>query len=137
MSFLLTPCEVAVKCVLPVVRAMLSGTLIRKYKLSQLEVAKLLGISQPAVSLYGKKLRGTAIELKDDEVKNLIEDLAKDLTEGKNTQKSFAISVCRICRTIRSKGLMCSLHKALDETIDPETCGLCKDQLSECFSLKN
>ena len=43
-------CEVVVKYVLPVFRAMVAKELIVKYKLSQNEVAQKLGITQAAVS---------------------------------------------------------------------------------------
>ncbi|MGB9622829.1 MAG: helix-turn-helix domain-containing protein, partial [Candidatus Bathyarchaeia archaeon] len=55
------PCEIAVKCLLPPVRAMIAKTLTSKYNLRQTEAAKRLGISQPAISLYEKKIRGKAL----------------------------------------------------------------------------
>jgi predicted transcriptional regulator len=44
---MLVPYEVAVKYVLPVVRAMTAKRLMAKHSLKQAEVAKLLGVSQP------------------------------------------------------------------------------------------
>jgi predicted transcriptional regulator len=120
------PCEIAVKCVLPVVRAMTAKELVTKYHLKQVEAAKLLGISQPAISLYGSKIRGKAIDLeKESDVKNLIENLAASLANGEFSHKDFVIKFCEICRTIRAKGLMCKLHKAFDPSIEIEKCGLC------------
>ena len=63
---MLTPCEVAVKCALPSVRAMVANELMTNHSLKQAEAAKLLGISQPAVSLYQQKLRGNSIDLGSD-----------------------------------------------------------------------
>jgi hypothetical protein len=49
------PCEVAVKCILPVVRAMVAKELMTIDGLRQVDVAKFLRVSQPArhdVSLH-------------------------------------------------------------------------------------
>jgi len=63
---MIVPCEVAVKCVLPVVRAMIAKELVTKHGLNQVETARLLGVSQPAISLYSRKARGNALNLEND-----------------------------------------------------------------------
>ena len=123
---MLVPCEVVVKCVLPPVRAMIAKELTTKYNLKQTDVAKLLGVSQPAISLYYRKIRGKAIDLeKDPEIAELIGDLAKSLAKGNLTPTDFIPKFCEICRKIRAKGLLCHIHKTLDPSIDIEKCGLC------------
>ncbi|MEM2117986.1 MAG: helix-turn-helix domain-containing protein [Candidatus Bathyarchaeia archaeon] len=120
------PCEVAVKCLLPPVRAMIAKTLTTKYNLTQTEAAKRLGISQPAISLYERKMRGKAINLENDpEITKLIENLAEALAEGDLSRKNFIQAFCEICRIIRSKGLLCQMHKTFDPAIDVEKCELC------------
>jgi len=123
---MLVPCEVAVKCVLPTVRAMLAKELMTKHNLKQAEVAKLLGVSQPAISLYSRKIRGKALDLENDhDAKKLIGNLADSLAKGGLSHKEFIPAFCEICRTIRAKGLLCKMHKAFDPSIDIETCELC------------
>ena len=123
---MLVPCEVAVKCVLPVVRAMIAKELMLKHKLKQVETAKLLGVSQPAISLYFRNRRGKAIDLEDEnDIARLIEKLAASLAKGNSSPKDFIPAFCEICTTIREKGLMCKLHKAFDPIIDIEKCGIC------------
>ena len=123
---MLLPCEVAVKCVLPAVRAMITRELMMKHKLKQVETAKLLGVSQPAISLYFRERRGKAIDLENEsDVALLIEDLATLLAKGNSSPEYFISAFCEICATIREKGLMCKLHKAFDPTIDIEKCGIC------------
>ncbi|MCL6578451.1 MAG: helix-turn-helix domain-containing protein [Candidatus Bathyarchaeota archaeon] len=120
------PCEVAVKCLLPPVRAMIAKTLTTRYNLTQTEAAKRLGISQPAISLYERKMRGKAINLENDpEITKLIENLADALAKGDLPRKSFIQAFCEICKTIRSKGLLCQMHKTFDPAIDVEKCELC------------
>jgi predicted transcriptional regulator len=124
---MLTPCEVAVKCALPSVRAMLANELMNKYNLKQAEAAKLLGISQPAISLYQKKLRGNAIHVENDpDITALVAKHADYLVKGASTHKEIILSFCGICKTIRAKGFMCEIHKAFDPTINIEKCGFCQ-----------
>jgi len=123
---MLVPCEVAVKCLLPSVRAMVAKELMAKHNLKQAEAAKLLGVSQPAISLYYRKMRGKAIDLENDiEIGKLMENLADSLAEGGLSHKDFISKFCEICRIIRAKGLLCKMHKAFDPSIDIEKCELC------------
>jgi predicted transcriptional regulator len=120
------PCEVAVKCVLPVIRAMLAKELTTEYGLKQTEVAEKLGVSQPAVSLYRSKLRGKAIDLENDKgIRNQVRSVAQALAYQKPPRRDVIPRYCEICKTIRAKGLLCELHRTLDPTIDIETCRLC------------
>jgi predicted transcriptional regulator len=123
---MLVPCEIAVKCVLPAVRAMTAKQLMKEHGLKQAEAAKLLGLSQPAISLYNRKIRGQALNLENDrEVTKLIEKLADSLAKGGLSYKDSIPRFCEICRTIRAKGLICEMHKASDPSIDIEECRLC------------
>ena len=123
---MLAPCEIAVKCVLPSVRAMIAEKLVNKHNLNQAEAAKLLGVSQPAISLYCRKIRGKTINLENDHaIENLIERLAERLAKSKLPYKEFILRLCEICRTIRAKGLLCETHKVFDPSIDIENCGIC------------
>ena len=124
---MLTPCEIAVKCALPSVRAMVANELTTKHNLKQAEAAKLLGISQPAISLYQQKLRGNSIDLgTDPEISDLVAQHAKTLANGTFSSNDTLLSFCRICRTIRSKGFLCKIHEAFEPKIDPERCNFCQ-----------
>jgi len=123
------PCEVAVKCVLPVIRAMLAKELITKNRMKQTEAAEILRVSQPAISLYSRKIRGTAISLENDEdIGKLVSNLAAALAQNKLSRRDMIPKYCEICKTIRAKGLLCELHKAFDPTINIETCTLCRTE---------
>ena len=120
------PCEIAVKCVLPSVRAMIAKELTAKHGLKQEEAAKLLGVSQPAISLYYRKMRGKSIDLENDsDITRLIESLVDSLATNDLSRKEFIIKFCEICKTIRAKGLLCKMHKAFDPAVNIEECGLC------------
>jgi predicted transcriptional regulator len=123
---MLLPCEVAVKCLLPSVRAMLAKELMAKHDVRQAEAAKLLGVSQPAISLYCREMRGKTINLENDQdIQRLIEQLAKLLAKGNLSHKEFIPKFCEICKTTRAKGLLCQMHKTFDPSIDIESCELC------------
>jgi len=112
---------------------MIAKELMAKYELKQVEAAKLLGVSQPAISHYYRQMRGKAINLENDrDVKVLIENLGASLARGNLSHKDFIPMFCEICRTIRAKGLMCKLHKAFDPAIDIEKCELCSLTTIKC-----
>ncbi len=120
------PCEVAVKCVLPVIRAMIAKELTTKYELKQAEAAALLGVSQPAISLYDRRIRGNAINLDHNtEVRKIVRLTAESLAENRFSHTQLSQVYCEACRTIRAKGLLCELHKAFDPDIDIKECDLC------------
>ena len=120
------PCEIAVKCVLPVVRAMIARELTDSYELKQVDAAKLLGVSQPAISLYSRSIRGKAIDREDDdEIRRLVLRMAENLATGPVEHRDLTLMYCEVCKAIRSKGLLCKLHKAFDPTIEIEKCELC------------
>jgi len=124
---MLAPCEVAVKCGLPAIRAMIAKQLMTNHGLKQAETARVLGVSQPAISLYYRKIRGKAINLENDsEIRNSIERLAKRLSKGNLSNTEFISAFCDICSQMRAKGLLCEAHKALDRSIDVKNCEYCK-----------
>jgi predicted transcriptional regulator len=124
---MLVPCEVAVKCMLPAVRALIATELMTEHKLKQTEVAKLLGVSQPAISLYNRKMRGKALDLEGDpDVTRLTDGFAASLAKGGLAREEFIPMLCEICQVIRAKGLLCSMHKIFDPSIDVENCRLCR-----------
>ncbi len=124
---MLTPCEVAVKCALPSIRAMIANELTEKHNLKQIDAAKLLDISQPAISLYQTKLRGTALNLENDpDIAELVANHAEYLVKGTEAQKEKLSSFCGICKTLRAKGLLCKIHKAFEPAISVEECGFCR-----------
>jgi predicted transcriptional regulator len=105
---------------------MLAKDLMEKNRMKQTKVAEILRVSQPAISLYSRKIRGRAISLENDEdIGKLVSNVAEALAENKLSHRDMILKYCEICKTIRAKGLLCDLHKAFDPTINIETCELC------------
>lgn len=123
---MLLPCEVVVKCLLPPVRAVIAKMLVTKYNLTQLKAAELLGVSQPTISLYNRKMRGKALNLENDsEIMGLIENFADALAVNGLPSKDFIQKFCDICKAVRAKGLLCPIHKGLVPALSIEKCELC------------
>src|SRR5260370_27282248 len=62
--WLIIPCEVASKSVIPALRALVARELIEEYGLKQEQVATKLGGTQAAVSKYQHQVRGEAVEIR-------------------------------------------------------------------------
>lgn len=60
---MILPEELASKSVIPAIRALIVKRLVVEHGMTQQEAAKLLGVTQPAVSKYLHQKRGAAIRL--------------------------------------------------------------------------
>ena len=85
------PCEIMVEK-LPVLRAMITYEMINTFNLTQEQVAKKLGISQPAVSQYLAGIRGK--KASDKKLRAEAKQFAKAIIEG---EVQFPKTVCSIC----------------------------------------
>lgn len=96
------PCEIASRYILPALRAMVAVRLVRDYGLSQVEVAKKLGTTQPAISYYLRSLRGVKsmnILSRIGDVQELVDRFAGKIAAGEDVDvEEF---VCRVCRMVR------------------------------------
>ena len=123
---MLMPCEVAVKSVVPAIKATLAKELIEMHGLRQQEVASLLGVTQAAVSQYARSVRGGALRIeKDNEVRMLTMEIVTLLANDRLPPMELAIKFCELCRTVRSKRLMCRLHRRLEPSLDIQKCTVC------------
>ena len=98
------PCEEKFKNVLPTIRAILVKDLVERHGLNQVEVAKRLGITQPAVSQYLRSLRGTSHAkalLKRSDLMGSIRKLSDAIASGKARGIQMAEMYCNICEALR------------------------------------
>lgn len=106
------PCELVVKHYLPVIRSLIARELMNTHKLNQTQIAKLLGITQPAVSNYLSLIRGEADKTFDRrEVREVAQEMAGDLVKGKLSLSDSIYTVCKLCVKLRSAGVTCSLTR--------------------------
>jgi hypothetical protein len=127
------PCEVAVKSVIPALRAYVAKELTQSYGLKQTDIAKILGITQTAVSKYARHVRGIVLQVETiDEVKVIVKEMCLSLVNGNMTRNETIKHFCAACRTIRQKRLMCELCKRSDPTINIHQCVICISKPSTC-----
>jgi len=123
---MIIPCEIAVRSVIPSMKALIANELVEKHGLKQDDVAELLGISQSAVSKYSRKVRGYVVKVDDaEEIVPLLNKMIEFLLNGSYQRKEFLGFFCQTCKTIRRKQLMCQFCKKTDSTIEIEECGFC------------
>jgi len=125
---LLLPCEVGVQTVLPAIRALTARTIMEKHIMKEKQVAKLLGLSQSAISRYTTKNRGNIIIIENEpEVKKLIDQIINLLLYGKPHQTTEILELlCQTCKVIREKGLMCDLCQKKTRENLAEVCAFCR-----------
>jgi predicted transcriptional regulator len=116
------PCELIVTRVLPTIRAAIVKTLIEDYKMKQLEISKLLGISQSAVSQYYTSARAVDKNLIKTfpEIEKYAKEVAKKVVNGK--MKSNQIILCEPCMNIRKKK---KFDNVLEEFLELRKCKIC------------
>lgn len=132
---MLAPCEVAVKSLVPAMRAFISKELTQSYKMTQSDVASLLGITQAAVSKYTRLVRGTVVKIdQTQEIRALMQDISKQLAGKQLSGPQLSMKLCEVCKVVRRTGLMCPLCKRSDPTLDVDKCHVCKSEKSACMN---
>ncbi len=121
------PCEVVVKDVLPAIRAMLVKELIERHQLSQVEVARKLGITQPAVSQYLSELRGSSYArlFKRREITRPMRELSNAIARGEVRHSRVIQMYCNICKKMKMKEILCVLHAKSAPYLKKEGCRIC------------
>ncbi|MEM3723180.1 MAG: ArsR family transcriptional regulator [Candidatus Hadarchaeales archaeon] len=120
------PCEIVVREILPAIRAMVVKKLVDSHHLSQIEVARKLGITQPAVSQYLRMLRGAGrntVLLKN--LEKHVDNFANDIALGKLKRKQIIERYCLICRSMRRRELVCLLHMQTAPYLKRDRCRIC------------
>lgn len=120
------PCEIAVKSVVPAIRALLARELLEIHGMNQSEAANLLGITQTAISKYMHHVRGRTLSVEGErKVRLEIEETAIALANGNINPRELPLQICGTCKLIRKQGLMCELCKRADPTLNIGECKLC------------
>ncbi|MGQ9544959.1 MAG: transcriptional regulator, partial [Candidatus Bathycorpusculaceae bacterium] len=123
---LIVPCEIAVKSVIPAIKALIAKQLVEEHGLKQEKVAEILGISQSAVSKYTRKVRGYVIKIDGiEEIEPLIEKMVGLLEGGTYPRREFLKIFCQTCLTIRKTRLMCQFCIKTEPKTSIEECDFC------------
>lgn len=130
---MLLPSEIEAKSLIPAVRAILAKKLIKEYALKEEDVAKVLGITQAAVSNYVRGTRGD-VELISKlesvrEVMRMIDDISKDLSTNKAYTPNTLAKFIGLCNYMRYTLLICDVHHSIESNIDETICEQCRGTL--------
>lgn len=125
---LLLPCEVGVKTVLPAIRAVMARVIVEKHGMKEQQAAKILGLSQSAISRYTTKDRGNIITIENvPEVQTRIDQMISLLLREKSHQTIELLELfCETCKIIREKGLMCQPCQKKTPRPSVEACAFCR-----------
>lgn len=127
------PCEIAVKSLIPAMRAQVAKELTQTHKMKQDEVASLLGISQTAISKYISNVRGQAFKIDQTEkIQEMLSDIALEVATERISGPRLTLRFCQVCKTARQNGLMCELCKRYDPAVNVRTCHVCKVSAASC-----
>lgn len=112
-----TFCEIVVSDFLPAMRALVTKELINNYHLTQTDVAKRMGMTQPAISYYLRELRGTKVKflVKNEKLMELVKKVAAEIAAG----KEHTIDMHEICKRLRDENILSDRERL-------QCCSLCK-----------
>lgn len=95
--------------------------------MTQQEAARLLGITQPAVSKYLHKKRGVAIKLEGiADVDEAASKIASLLVSGKAGEIQVMRKLNEVSMRVRRGRLMCNLHRRLEPGLNLGSCRICE-----------
>ena len=115
------PCEIVVWYVIPAIRSELAKELLN-LGMKQKDVSELMDITQPAVSQYITDKRGSGIKLNDD-VRAMIHEFARQLSEGEATKADLIPRTCNICKNVKTVDVLKQLN--IDKSEFGEDCQSC------------
>ncbi len=119
------PQEIEVWYVLPAIRREVCKSLVAK-GMTQRAVARMLGVTEPAVSQYIRSKRASKLKF-DAKFMALIEWTCGQMAEGKISAYE---GIQQLAFSYKRSGCMCVLHRKLDKV--PPCCeknlsGICRD----------
>jgi len=130
---MLLPAEIEAKSLIPAIRAIIAKKLITEYKMKEEVVAKVLGVTQAAISNYIRGTRGD-LELIDKlssihEIVRKVDDIAQDLVSNRAYTPGTMAKFVELCNFMRYSFIICDVHHKIESNIDEQVCELCKDNL--------
>lgn len=131
---MLLPSEIESKLLIPAIRAILSKELVIEKGLKEEEVARMLGITQAAVSNYLRGTRGDNELISKlmslSEIMNMIKEISNDLSTNRAYTAKTLSKFIGLCNYMRYSLIICDAHHSLERNIDEKVCEQCKITLT-------
>ncbi|MBI2660366.1 transcriptional regulator [Candidatus Woesearchaeota archaeon] len=119
------PQEIEVRYILPAIRRELARIFIKEHKLSQKEAAKILGLTEAAISQYQHSKRAKEVVFSDAIVAEIRKSADKILA-GKDSKQKLMAEMYRISNLTTVRQILCDIHRA--QSKDLEHCNVCFDE---------
>jgi len=127
---MLLPSEIESKLLIPAIRAILSKELVIEKGLKEEEVARMLGITQAAVSNYLRGTRGDNELISKlmslSEIMSMIKEISNDLSTNRAYTAKTLSKFIGLCNYMRYSLIICDAHHSLERNIDEKVCEQCK-----------
>ena len=119
------PQEIEVRYILPAIRKELARIFIQEHKHSQKEAAKILGLTDAAVSQYQHSKRAKEVIFSDDVV-NEIRASANRIIADRASKQRLIAEMYRISGLTKVRHILCDIHRAQSKELD--NCNICFDE---------
>ncbi len=118
--------ELLYRYVYPAIRKRLAEILYYDEKMKQEEIARILGVSQSAVSRYIEGQRGSAIDIASiSYVNEKLRELAKRISRKSVDEYTVQVELVRLSLAILARKELCRFHASIDPSIDYTRCNIC------------
>lgn len=107
--------------------------LVEEKNLSQKEAAKLLGLTEAAISQYAHGKRGNEV-IFSESVMDEVRKSAEMILKRKGDRKLLLGEIYRICHLTNVKQILCDIHRRQSRGLDG--CTICFDE-DELVQIKN
>ena len=118
------PQEIEVRYILPAIRRELAKIFIQEHKLSQKEAAKILGLTEAAISQYQHSKRAKEVVFSDNVVEE-IKKSARHILSDKSKPRIVA-EMYRISNLTKVRHILCDIHRSQSKEL--ESCNICFDE---------
>lgn len=119
------PSELEAKYVLPTLRALIAKKLVLEKRYTQEKAAKVVGVTQAAVSNYIRGVRGARSYWENNPIVLKYVDKIVELIVGKGDPKDITRQFNLLLIELRKAGFLCQLHKNIEPFIDTSECKVC------------
>ena len=117
----LLPQEIQVWYIIPVIRKELSKFLVKEQGMTQKRAAKILSLTEGAVSQYLNSKRGTKVKLNE----KVLEEIKVSAERISRQPSSVLGETIRLLNLKEMRDIVCDFHKKNDPSIK-ENCDICK-----------
>ncbi|HDN75716.1 MAG TPA: transcriptional regulator [Acidilobales archaeon] len=118
--------ELLYRYIYPALRRRFAIVLYREFGLKQERIAKILGITQSAVSRYVDGRRGILVGFEDiPEVNEQLRTIARRVLSGELDEYGVQVELMRVIFKLLGERRLCIIHAKVDSSIDYTKCSIC------------